>query len=359
MAKPKVSIVTISYNQESYIRQTLDSFLMQNTNFDFEVIVADDASKDKTAKIIDEYHKLYPKIIKPILRKKNIGAQRNSIGALRAATGTYIALCEGDDYWIDPEKLQRQVDFMDAHSDYALCFHPVRVEFENNAGKDFIFPDRTEIKSLSVEQLLRQNFIQTNSVMYRRKSYAHIPDDILPLDWYLHLYHAQYGKIGFIDSVMSVYRRHPGGLWWDSYKSIDNIWQKHGVAHLTLYAEFLKLYGDRKTFEEIIDAAIDGLITTLVRVDRRYGSDIVLEATEKLPETISASIARRTYIQDNTDKKLANISSENGVLRDSVTERQQVIDRLQQELDLMKASRIWKLRTRIMKTLGKIDDLLR
>ena len=137
--RPLVSVVSITYNQEKFIREALEGMVLQKTNFDFEIIVADDASTDATAAIIQEYADAYPGLIKPVLRKKNLGAIANSLSSLRLARGKYLALCEGDDYWTDENKLQKQVDFLEAHQDYALCFHPVRVFFDDAILTRFIF----------------------------------------------------------------------------------------------------------------------------------------------------------------------------------------------------------------------------
>jgi len=289
---PKVSVVTVCYNQEQYIEEALRGFINQKTDFPFEVIVSDDKSTDKTPEIIARYAKEYPDIIKPILRKQNLGVVKNNIETLKATTGKYVALCEGDDYWTDPTKLQRQVDFLDKHPDYAVVFHPVRVFFEGDVQPEAIYPtgdDRP--KSFTVKNLLKRNFIQTNSVMYRRpKSYDDMPDNILPLDWYFHLYHAQFGKIGFIDRVMGAYRRHPGGLWWDSYAGIHKIWKKYGSAHLALYEAILKLCGDNEQYREIVQGHITNLFINLAVVDKKYREQLVPMAVEQFPEGAAGSI---------------------------------------------------------------------
>ncbi len=124
---PLVSISCIAYNQEKYIRECLDGFVMQKTNFPFEVLIHDDASTDRTAEIIREYAAKYPEIIKPICQTENQHSKK--VGSINArfnfarAQGKYIALCEGDDFWTDPRKLQIQFDFMESHPDYALCMH--------------------------------------------------------------------------------------------------------------------------------------------------------------------------------------------------------------------------------------------
>ena len=123
--KPLVSIDCLAFNHEAYIRDALEGFLMQKTDFTFEVLIHDDASTDKTANIIRKYEKKYPGIIKPIYQKENQYTKGIDIPKqfqYPRATGKYIAICEGDDYWIDPQKLQKQVDFLEAHSDYGLVY---------------------------------------------------------------------------------------------------------------------------------------------------------------------------------------------------------------------------------------------
>jgi len=122
-----VSIDCITYNHEDYIRDTIDSFLMQKTNFNYEILIHDDASTDRTAEIITEYQKKYPDIIKPIFQKQNQYSQGVKHISYKfnhtRAKGKYIAFCEGDDYWIDENKLQKQVDFLETNPECTFCFH--------------------------------------------------------------------------------------------------------------------------------------------------------------------------------------------------------------------------------------------
>ena len=122
----KVSVLCATFNHEDYLRTTLDGFLAQKTNFPYEVLVCDDASTDSTADILREYAEKYPDIIRPFYQKENLYSRRINVYDtvfFPAARGEYIALCEGDDYWNDPEKLQRQVDWLDAHPEYSACVH--------------------------------------------------------------------------------------------------------------------------------------------------------------------------------------------------------------------------------------------
>jgi glycosyltransferase involved in cell wall biosynthesis len=126
---PLVSVSVITYNHEKYIRQCLDGILMQNVNFPYEVLVHDDASPDGTADIIREYEAKYPDIIQPIYQTENQYSQGRSVSKFNfdRARGKYLAFCEGDDYWTDSGKLQKQVDFLEAHPEYIACVHRVQV----------------------------------------------------------------------------------------------------------------------------------------------------------------------------------------------------------------------------------------
>lgn len=134
-----VSVVCLAYNHEKYIRDTLEGFIMQKTSFDFEVIIHEDASTDKTADIIREYEAKHPAIIKPLYQKENIYSK--GINCLQfiypKMKGKYIAFCEGDDYWTDPLKLQKQVDFLEAHPDYVYSCHRFSV-LEENTGQMYL-----------------------------------------------------------------------------------------------------------------------------------------------------------------------------------------------------------------------------
>ena len=119
----KVSVIIITYNQENYIMQALDSVLSQKVNFSFEVLVGDDASDDRTSEIIKEYQQKFPDIILPVLRAENMGAARNAYELCKMARGDYLAFCEGDDYWLSNDKLQMQIDFLDSHEDFIGCYN--------------------------------------------------------------------------------------------------------------------------------------------------------------------------------------------------------------------------------------------
>ena len=267
--EPKVTIVCITYNQEKFIKQALDSFVMQKTNFDFQVIISDDCSTDSTPNIIKEYEQKYPNIIKAFYQKENLGSFKNYKFALSQAKSKYLIVNEGDDYFIDINKLQKQVDFLEGHPDYSICFHPVKVIYEDKPNKTNIYPSKKLLsEELTFEKLLFNNFIQTNSVVYRWRFLDEdinevIPTGIIPSDWYLHLCHAKVGKIGVLKDVMSVYRRHSGGIWSDTDATSKNLHRRHGLKEIKMYNSVYERLSDKSdkylnekylpTFKQIVD----------------------------------------------------------------------------------------------------------
>lgn len=132
--EPLLSVVTITYNHEPYIAKCIEGVLMQKVNFPIEFIIAEDCSTDGTRAICEEYARKYPDLIKLILSDINKGALPNERMAIGGARGKYIALCEGDDYWTDERKLQKQVDFLESNAEYTVCFHDRMIE---ESGKVF------------------------------------------------------------------------------------------------------------------------------------------------------------------------------------------------------------------------------
>ena len=249
---PRITIACTTYNHEKYIARALDSFLMQKVNEPFEISICDDASTDNTQKIIAEYQNKYPRKIKANFLKKNLWQKKLSITkyVLFPSIHTeYVALCEGDDYFTDPLKLQKQIDFLDTHKDFSICFHPVKVIYEDHEKEDEIFPDFPEIvqnNTFTLQDLLIRNFIQTNSCMYRWRFNAIdtpqklLPDNILPYDHFWHLLHAEKGKIGKLDDVMSVYYRHSSGVWTKTNKA--DWYFNNALYHINFFIEVEKRY---------------------------------------------------------------------------------------------------------------------
>jgi glycosyltransferase involved in cell wall biosynthesis len=212
----KVSVCMITYNHEQYIAQAIESALMQKTNFDFEIVIGEDCSTDRTRDIIIQYQKKYPERIKLLLNEKNVGGNQNFIRTLSACIGEYIAILEGDDFWTSPNKLQKQVNFLENHPECSICFHSVLGFYDDNLErKDFFIPSKKMKPISTIEDLLKENFIPTLSVMYRKKNIPRIPEDLTKswmLDWPFHILIAKTGKIGYLDEVLGKYRRHENSL---------------------------------------------------------------------------------------------------------------------------------------------------
>ncbi|HMS65777.1 MAG TPA: glycosyltransferase [Ignavibacteria bacterium] len=210
----KVSIWMSAYNHEKYISQCLDSVLMQKTNFDFEIIIGEDCSKDKTREIVIGYERKFPGKIKLFLPEKNIGMMQMDVATRDMCNGEYIALLNGDDYWTDENKLQIQSDFLDSNIDTVMCYHKAKVENETN-GESFETYYGEKDDTLPVESLLLgYNPVMTPTVMIR--NILKIPDYFSELpygDMPLYLLLAEKGKIKYIDKLMSVYRIHSSGQW--------------------------------------------------------------------------------------------------------------------------------------------------
>lgn len=216
--KPLISIICNTYNQEKYISDALDSFLMQDVNVPFEILVHDDASTDRTADIIREYEKKYPDIIKPIYQSVNQYSQNISITAkiqIPRAKGKYIAFCEGDDYWTDPNKLQLQYNFMEENQDYSACCHAYSmVDKDRNLIEErYDFPENCSVpmKRLIGNQLLLPHFA---TLLVRNECLKNFDGKFLGMncsDMILRIYCALQGDIYYINKNMSSYRRFTEG----------------------------------------------------------------------------------------------------------------------------------------------------
>jgi len=222
-AFPLVSVSVITYNHAPYIAQCLDSILEQRTNFPFEILLGEDDSTDGTREICQAYAKKYPEQIRLFLRsdadKIYINGKKtgryNYVENIKAARGSFVAICDGDDYWCDPDKLQLQVDYMREHPDCAIVHHAVRTLYTQDGvqvwGK---FQDRNRQGDL--KKILRGNFIVHSSVLFRNQGYESFPDWFYraPMaDWMMHILNAHHGHIAYLPREMSVYRLHAGGLW--------------------------------------------------------------------------------------------------------------------------------------------------
>lgn len=221
----KVSVLILAYNHEKFIAQAIESAVMQEVDFEYEIIIGEDCSKDNTRNIVIEYQEKYPQKIRLLLHEKNVGMHRNFDEVLQTGKGQYLAILEGDDYWVSPYKLQKQVDFLDTHSECSICFHNATVFYEDEERDNWEYCHAINQEILGIEQLLISNFIPTPSVMYRGGIVKNLPDwfyELSMVDWPFHILHAKYGQIGYINEVMSAYRIHSRGVW-SSKNSVEQL----------------------------------------------------------------------------------------------------------------------------------------
>lgn len=209
---PLVSILCPTYNHESYLSRTLEGFILQKTNFNFEIIVHDDASTDGTVQIIKKYESKCPHLFTNIYQRQNQfskSIEKVSQIMFAAARGKYIALCEGDDYWIDPLKLQKQIEFLEQNPDYTGCSSNVYEDVNGvqnlvNSGKNIIsFDDVACGNGLYTCSLVFRNIIKIPSWM----------SECRMGDWIISLQLTQRGLIYIFPEPMAVYRLHNTGIW--------------------------------------------------------------------------------------------------------------------------------------------------
>ncbi len=211
-SNPIVSICCITYNHEKYIRDTIEGFLMQNTSFPMEIIIHDDCSIDNTVNIIGEYVDKYPELITPIFQKENQYSQGCKIFPIvfERAKGKYIAVCEGDDYWTDPQKLQRQTDFLEAHPEYVMVAeNAIFYNLIDETKRKFRELPERDIDTL---ELLGARPFATASVLFRNLGKKIIPGGEDSGDTILWCHLSKLGKIRYLEDVSSVYRHHSEGV---------------------------------------------------------------------------------------------------------------------------------------------------
>jgi glycosyltransferase involved in cell wall biosynthesis len=224
--RPKVSVEVIAYNQAQFIAQAIDSVLNQKASFEWEIVVGDDYSTDGTREILKSYAGRYPERIQLLLRPQRLGPHRpglegknNFLATYRACRGEYVALLDGDDYWTDNRKLEKQVEFLQEHPNCSLCCHPVTVEYSGDREQHWNrVIGESQKETCTLEDILRLETkpeMPTPSMMIRRRSLRRFPawfDDVFNGDYAIQVLLAERGDVGFLPDSMAVHRKHAGGV---------------------------------------------------------------------------------------------------------------------------------------------------
>lgn len=298
----KVSIICVTYNHKDFIKKCLEGFISQKTNFKFEAIIHDDCSIDGTKEIVEEYAKKYPEIIVPLFEKENRmqkeGCYNLNMELYSKCRGEYIAFCEGDDYWIDENKLQIQADFLDNNPDFTGCFHK---SLRKNVitGEDICC--KPSVEELNGKDVFTINdtaygyFIETCSVMYRfneilkKGLIQSFPKGIANGDSFLIYFFSLQGKIKYIDRLMSVKTINDSGVWNSVKQSADERNVKYWLEIINFPIEVRKLF-DRFNCNlpyETPEGAARRVLNSALALKR---FDIIEKAAENFPDVFSSLI---------------------------------------------------------------------
>lgn len=214
-APVKVTVLVTAYNHAPFLAQALDSVLRQRVSFAYEIVIGDDCSTDGTREIAERFRIEHPDRVRAFLQETNLGGGGNVLFAklMPHLRGQYIAWLDGDDYWIGGEKLQRQVDFLEAHPECSLCFHRAYNLFPNGQYLPFFEYEPGRFR-YSLEDIVQENFIPACSVVHRNRIVRDLPALFfrMPADWVMHILLAQRGQLGFLDEMWAIRRVHAGGV---------------------------------------------------------------------------------------------------------------------------------------------------
>lgn len=244
MIKTDISILVLCYNHEKFIKRSLDSILSQCTKFTYEIIVCDDCSTDQSRKIIDTYNNPKIKKIYNSERKGSFLSYKNSLSLVK---GTFLAICDGDDFWCDKYKLEIQVNEMIKNNSY-ISFHPVYIFYQNKNIKE---KQRILLKDISFSNLLKNNYIYSCSVIFNIKKIPiknFVNEEIQPLDWFLNLNYCSTNKYIYIERYMSVYCIHNNNNWFNKKRTKDWI-KKHYHSNRLFYKKIQSNFKIDKFYE--------------------------------------------------------------------------------------------------------------
>ncbi len=272
----KVSIICNVYNHEKYVADALDGFVMQQTNFPFEVLVHDDASTDSSAAIIRKYEEKYPDIIKPIYQKVNQYSQKIDITKTiqrPRAQGQYIAMCEGDDYWTDPLKLQKQVDFLDANPQYTMCAtSTVWLDMRTNTVRPMC---RTDVdRDISLEEIILEKkgrVFQFATIMLKAEVFCNCPDWMQYFgvgDTPMEIHAAINGSVRMLADVTAVYRNHAVGSWTSRIQKDTQYKTKVFLQMIDGYTRFNE--ATNFAYNQVVSRRINQIRYNIARVNKDF-----------------------------------------------------------------------------------------
>ena len=295
-----VSIVCATYNHEKYIEDAIESFLMQKTNFKYEIIIHDDASTDNTTNIVKKYSKKYPNFIHTIIQDENQYHKKISIlekYLIPMANGKYIAMCEGDDYWTDAYKLQKQVDLLEKHPECDICAHTasaVDAIIKNEIDK--IMPSKKDTLFDIKNVILGDGgFVATNSLMFRKKIFDSTPDfwNVYKLDYSIQIMGSLRGGMLYLSECMSAYRVCAEGSWTKRMKENKDLY----INHYEKIIEMLKsldVYTNGRYKEEIL-YKIRWKEIQILNIKRKF--NIVIRDYKDVLEKMGKKYIVRAYIK--------------------------------------------------------------
>jgi glycosyltransferase involved in cell wall biosynthesis len=268
MDQPLVSANIVTYNQARYIGQAIEGALRQDTDFGVEIVVGEDCSTDDTRAIVLEYERMHPQRVRVVLSERNVGARQNSRHVREVSRGKYVAFCDGDDYWTDPHKLQKQVDFLEAHPEYSLCCHDVDIIFDGvpQTPRTDRYLD-CAADTFTFEDAVQAHFIPTLSVVCPREPTLHVPDwyyECISGDIPMELLLLDTGPGYYLHERMGVKRDNPGSI------SLD---RRRAARAAT---NFLRMYENMDRYTEgrhrrVLHGKIAGLSLKLARENLSAG----------------------------------------------------------------------------------------
>ncbi|MGK7905773.1 MAG: glycosyltransferase [Synechococcus sp.] len=296
----KLSVLMISYNHEAFISEAIDSALMQNVDYPFEIVIGDDQSTDLTRNILTDYQKRYPDTIKLIFQEKNVGPKQNQLDVLKACKGSYIALLDGDDYWDSPLKLIKASRFLDDNPQSPMCFHRIRKVFDNQKQMTQELGPKKPKKFLTTEDLLIKGGAVTSATVWRRDMLLkaatetrHIPVG----DRARAIVASQFGNIGYIDEVLGVWRIHEANAFHSSSQSSP------ADRQIKISYSFIKLF---ETFDKYFSYQYHDLIVPSLTAHHYQLCEAYLSKMEW--QLFATHLMQALFVPGQPDNRLLNQS---------------------------------------------------